>query len=226
MEKQGNQTDTKKAKKRFWRDYESIEKFNFIIAVFAVFSSVAAIGLYFVTRETLQVSQRAFVYSKEVFIVGDGGKPGQSPADKPALIVITWDNSGETPARHVVPNVNFCARPGELPKDFSYPSEPRNVRFFIAPKAQAQTTISLPTDVLNGVETFKQRLWVYGDITYQDVFGHWHKTEFASVYGGFVLKSDGGEIEKHIFNKTEQHNCADDDCPRTWGNGGDCSSPN
>ena len=38
MEKDG---DTQKTEKRFWIDYEAIEKFNFVIAVFAAVSSIA-----------------------------------------------------------------------------------------------------------------------------------------------------------------------------------------
>ena len=211
-----------KGPKRFWRDYEPIEKFNATIAIFTVVYSLVTVALYHVARETMTVSQRAFVFCKEALIVGDGNKPGEVSPDRPALLIVTTPNSGDTPARQVVTSLNFCARPGPLPENFSYPSpagEPDVGPGLVAPKTQSQTGTILPASTLRDIETARRKLFVYGDIKYLDIFNVWHKTEFCLVYGGMVLKDDG-TIDRHYFNSCAEHNCDDEDCPKEWGQPG------
>lgn len=193
-----------------------------ILALIAAIGSAAAAifgaAQAWVAYQTMQNSERAFMYAKEILIVGDGGKVGEPPADRPAIVAVTQPNSGDTPARHVVFNINFCARAGGLPNGFSYPPSPvKQPPLLVAPKGDAQATFTLPHATLIDVELGRKQLTVYGDVTYTDIFDVTHRTEYCYVYFGSVLKEDK-TIERHLFNSCNEHNCHDGDCPKQWGN--------
>jgi hypothetical protein len=125
--------------KRFWKDYEPIEKFNFVIALFTIAYAVTTVGLFCLTRETLQVEQRAFVYVKDKKLIRI------DPAHPPPLgttggISIDFDNSGATPARNVKHWVTACIKRGKLPNDFSFPEVPpsNEMTYLIPPRSESK----------------------------------------------------------------------------------------
>jgi hypothetical protein len=216
MDRINGEKKTKKAKKRFWIDYEASEKFSFVIAVFSVIYSLVTIGLYRVASRSMKVSERAFISIEDPFLVGDGGKPNVL-SGKPSWIVTNLKNSGQTPARNVSTNVNYCATGSELPSDFSFPPSPAfNPKMVIAPKSAGQTSFNLPDSVLMDIEAGKRNLFVYGTVSYEDIFGGLHRTEFCTKYRGFVLNTDG-TMDKFIWSACDRHNCYDDDCQESWG---------
>jgi hypothetical protein len=57
-------------KKKFWRDYESIEKMTFVMAVFSVIYSLITLGLYLISRQTMQEMQntnRPYIFTMPKF---------------------------------------------------------------------------------------------------------------------------------------------------------------
>jgi hypothetical protein len=181
---------------------------------------VANVGLYIVAKETLIYGAKAFVYGKEAFIAG-GRKQPYLPSSNPALVVVILENSGNTPARDAIVRTNACVKAGELPDDFSYPgySKPGEhiTKTLIAPKATPQTTVELPDNELGEVFAKTRNLFVWGTVTYSDIFGVVHKSEFCFRYNGFDLNWDNKTIHRTIFGPCDNHNCDDNNCPDKWG---------
>ena len=107
------------SKKRFWVDYEPIEKFNLLIAVSTTLYLVVTVLIYITAKQQLQISQRAFIYVDDPFLIGDGGMPGV-PSGKPAFLVANLHNSGDTPARRVTVDINYCVNDGAVPSNFAF----------------------------------------------------------------------------------------------------------
>jgi hypothetical protein len=195
-----------------WLDELTIQRIALGVAAFllAVTSYQACL-----TRTALHDSERAFVYMKDPFIVGDGIKDHSSLGRK-AFLVIDLPNSADTPARKVVVNTNYCATTSGLPDDFSYPPGTDEPPMMLPPKASGQTSFPVTEDLLLDIENSRKYLFVYGAVSYEDIFDEWHVTEFCSQYRGYVLNTDG-TLDKFIFAACKKHNCHDGDCQKYWG---------
>lgn len=203
MEKDG---DTQKTEKRFWIDYEAIEKFNFVIAVFAAVSSIATIGLYWIAKNTLDVSQRAFVFAAKADIVGDA--PDLKIALPPHAqigISVTFKNSGQTVSKHQTTTIGIFLNPsGGIPDGFSYPTNAPSQPILLAPQTETHLFQSISASQLADIKAGKELLFVYGTISYIDVFGNKHRTDYCFQYLGYSLKPNG-ELEEYLFFNGPAH---------------------
>jgi len=157
--------------------------------------------------KTLTYSERAFVYGKDAFVVGGGAKPDVPDLTRPAYVMITFANAGNTQARDMSIDVSSCIRSGELPDDFSYPSYAKEGQkktvTLIGPRSESQTLISVPDDALHEVHAGRRNLFVWGSVAYKDIFGANHASQFCFRYTSYTLKKDGsGVIEKTTFGPT------------------------
>jgi len=212
MDKEGSTGKTEQTKKHFWRDYDPITKFNFIIALFAIISSVATIGLYCIAKDTLIVSQRAFVYAEKANILGEAPDLKISrPANAKIGIDVVFKNSGQTLSKNQRSTMGTYFTTTGIPDDFKYPIELNSRPILLAPQAETQLLRPISETELANVKSGKQLLFVYGDVTYEDVFGKSHKTEYCFQLFGYSLKPTG-ELEEYIFYTGPTHNCADEDC--------------
>lgn len=220
------QENTNKPQKRFWRDWEPMEKFTLIIAVFTILYSIVTYGLYGVTKDTLIINKRAFLYCKEVNIIPNTTKDGKIDPAKSNNIAILWVNSGETPARKVIISVNYCFRKGELPNDFSYPGMTGQEQpiMMVSPKSEITSLFALPNSIFNNLEG--NSLFIYGEVSYIDVFNVSHKTQFCQKYvtTRFNMK-EAASPDKYMFSPCGKHDCCDDDCPKYYGSNSNCGSP-
>jgi hypothetical protein len=172
--KEGETGKTRIPKKRFWRDWEPMEKFTYVIAIFTVAYSVISLGMYLIAKETMVVSQRAFVYtetvdianSPHVKIAGLEGRP-----NSPISAVVTFKNSGQTPATDVSSTISVLFQLG-IPKDFGFPEPQGTESTFVAPQTESHDLEIIPADKLSDAEGGKTNLFVYGTISYKDVFGN------------------------------------------------------
>jgi hypothetical protein len=161
----------------FWKP--RVEVATFIFAV--VYASVAFMQ-WKDANSNFKVQQRAFVYVKEIFIVGDGELPTSHTKDKPAYITVTLENSGPTPARNETLELDFCGTTLELPADFAYPHlSNTNAPTLVAPKGTPQISVPITEDTLQDVEFGRTNLFVYGTARYQDIFGD--GTRLSSAIG-------------------------------------------
>ena len=212
---QANEAPADKPKKHFWSDWEPIAWFNFVIAVFAVVSALVSIGSLFVAKSTLTISQRAFVIAEDVAVnVGPPPEASTPPAKEPIVTInVNFKNTGQTWARNVTTSLNCYFVSGEtrLPANFTWPVQGRTRPTLLPPQHLTVGAEPISQSQLDTVTSRKQTLLVYGDVTYQDIFGKWYKTEYCFQFYNAVGKSHGTVAFQFFYCPT--HNCADEDCP-------------
>jgi hypothetical protein len=125
-------------------------------------------------------------------------------------------NNGNTPAH----KISYWARaeilPWPLPPEFAFPAAARTSQFaaVLAPRGNFTLNARVPEyakqdDVENikrGSGVFPKRLCVWGRVTYEDVFGVEHSTNFC--HGMYWLKLDNGQ-ESVWGHYAERHNDSD-----------------
>jgi len=190
------------------------------IAIFTVILAFATGFLYFATRDLVKGSDktarqqlRAYVYVQpgNVYLVSAGLKP------QPRIVV---RNSGQTFAKDVK-----CSYGAKVSSNLSVeesaalgPGTPEEGRFTLNPGVDHAIIKWMPdaitADEARSIKTLTGdvRLYVFGKIDYNDVFGDAHHTEFCFMYYGEMQNwpNNGGEG----FNSTqarycENHNDAD-----------------
>jgi hypothetical protein len=173
----------------------------------AIISANAARSAADTAKSALVNGQRAFVYAKPVVqrenLPGDTNPYG-------IQIIVTWTNSGESPARRMI--VNQSRKDEDIPENFIFPDSQQGwTPNTLAPKDTiSNTPISIPIEkfrVHNG--TVIMTLW--GWATYHDVFAP--KVEHLTEYCFKILSrtdSTGHMASQELSCK--KHNCADEDC--------------
>lgn len=152
------------------------------------------------SKATTQLDQRAWVSNETI--------SGRPELDKPFRIAIKIKNTGKTFAKKVKV-VTVCKTSGG-PPDFSAIERRENFDgilsvALLAPNGDAESTVNpskgakIPQADLDKIEAKPHRLFVFGQIDYQDIFGRSHWNKFCYVYAG--------EGVWHIY---DQHNDADD----------------
>jgi hypothetical protein len=196
-----------------------VEKLTLLSAVLVVvsgvvqsFQSVRAVRL---TKESLVSVQRAFVFSTPQAIA-QFGKDGQEIGK---TIFIQWENSGSTPTRNM--KVHFSQqRMVGIPPGFDFidrwdpGSDHINRSFFLGPKGNVvgaspvYVTANDPDLAFGSTE----HILLWGWAKYMDVFEDTdpHITEYCYEVVGIHQPSNQFTIG---FNRCEQHNCYDKECP-------------
>jgi len=192
-----------------------IESANGVIAIFTIIIAGIAILQSFIYSAQLsgaKIGQRAYGYAKTANIIA--GQPSQPlPQGAQRQVEVTFGNSGQTWARNVSTSVNFHLSSQGIPQDFAYPMEDHSPPVLLPPQGETELLKALSEDQFSDVTHGKLMLFVYGEITYQDVFGDHHRTEYMFQLGGMVKDSNTGQIKTYMFWQGPTHNCADDDCP-------------
>jgi hypothetical protein len=232
------QAEKQEPKKRFWRDYEPIEKFNLLLVIFTGIYSGISLGLYRtasgdlkIAKESMQQTERAYVFAigAEMKRTGSKLRAGQKLPEgyASAVFIVHSSNTGNTPARKAITIANSCVRDGALPNDFSYPNwvNASKEGFLLPPKSPVDNYITTTPETVDMIVDGHKTLFLWGVISYFDVFDLPHKTEFCFHYTGYSLDVKNDQIS-FSFEQCQRHNCADDDCPESWGNNSDRASCN
>jgi hypothetical protein len=90
----------------------------------------------------------------------------------------------------------------------------KHKRTFVGPKAAFESYIPIAPDLANRIMTFQTQLFVWGWITYDDIFGSHHRTEYCLRYKGYRKLPDNTVIWDS--EQCAAHNCADKDCGKKW----------
>lgn len=132
----------------------------------------------------------------------------------------TFINVGETPAVDPVIITNSALRDSKLPDNFDFPYTGAPKSTILGPKQSiAATGISITDQDLLAVQQGKKFFYLWGTITYRDVFDGTpvHRTDFATniaaVNGDPLKPADptnpkGTTVEIH-FGVMERHNRTD-----------------
>jgi len=158
------------------------------------------------------VSQRAFVYAKQADILGTQVSGGISrPPNAPILITVTFRNSGQTVARNAITSINSFLNKDGIPYGFAYPVGSQSRPAPIAPQSETKISKPISGNDLSDAESGKTLLFIYGEVSYDDVFGVRHKSEYCFQYFGYST-TPSGELNEFIFFTVPLHNCNDQDC--------------
>jgi hypothetical protein len=193
-------------KKRFWKDYEPIEKMTLVMAVFAVIYSIITFGLYLIANrqlEGLKKDQRPWVKALggQVNIAGNV-MPEKTPVLNIPLHIL---DIGKTPAKNI--RADFFI---ESVKNGNEPLLNKSSVLM-----QATTGIVFPLDIQDFPASYsllqgdwedwkegRSFLVIYGHITYKDIY----QTEHWTDYCQFSSPKAGGYTAK----KCTDYNSADD----------------
>lgn len=200
----------KKPKKRLWRDYEPIERFNLIIAIFTViYSLIESRRSLTFSRQALEYAQQAFVYMKEIQLAGGGSPQGSAQW----MVVGAFANSGLTQGRktNIWIEQKILPKGQSLSKDFPYPLDSPQAVSIVAPKSSGTVLQTIPSNVSQSVVDFDVRFFVYGTIRYCDIFNVPHITDFCDFLN---IRDTNPQTKKQLFDLSpcSEHNCADSDC--------------
>jgi hypothetical protein len=170
-----------------------------------------------INRAAMMISQRAYTY----FLPDPNIRPAtlKDTNEKGWLVIPVAENGGNTPAFNVLNHVNTNTDFQRLPDDFDYADgEVKHGVFLnIVPRPGAAIVIgphrstgtgglSVPETIIQKVNAGKAHVYFWGWLTYDDIFGCTHKTEFCSEV---VQRISEG---KFFISNCEKHNCADEDC--------------
>lgn len=181
----------------------------------------AAIQANKITRETLTSVQRAFI-----------SFAGVATAEKTVVennrtaaltLALPWLNEGATPTRRAEGRVNWIALPSGLPDKFAFadqgpPVQPR--QFYVAPKNLANGSEDVPIVFIAAAQKKQMRLFVYGWMTYHDIFVG-TPTRLNEFCGEIVnIKSSTEDISEPSAHITwdnpvtlcPEYNCNDEEC--------------
>ena len=165
--------------------------------------------------ETTRTTQRAFVTQSNVV---HGGKMTENGKWKNEILLVNWENSGNTPIWHGVLHTEPHELTSELPEGFDFSdtgNESRNI--YIGARDKAQTGVVMPVAYFDQAKTGKAHIFVWGWLRYRDIFfpkSPQHVHEFCVEL--MNVKPDptdptGTDIIWVTANCAE-HNCDDEDC--------------
>jgi hypothetical protein len=186
-----------------------------VYTVISIIQTTISQNIFTTTQDQFRVAQRAFISTKGVIIQGaEGIKLGVKPKGYPEIDVI-YENSGQTPASKVIVDFDYCVISGELPEKFNFQHIPESKVIVgeasVGPRLENSFFHKIPTDDLIDIQVLKKNLFVYGQISYSDIFKNSHKTQFCFRSNG-ILYDDAGIIRAYAFIHCKKHNCADEDC--------------
>lgn len=180
-----------------------------------------------VVERALTTGQRAFVFFKHV-------TPGRvvdtrTNAVKYWTVTPIFENSGETPTKHMVGRLNYDFFDEAPPEEFDFPDKPvvnewslKKTPNFLGPKSTGNIGGSIFIGAEKMIDLAKNKLSFYfwGSIDYNDVFPETprHRTEYCLqlVVEGDPSKAatDGIATFRLSTRYHHKHNAADDDCSR------------
>ena len=164
------------------RDSLRLERIGLYVAFFAM----AATGWQaYIARQQMRESLRAYVTVNTVNWVQATTAQERAPHII-SEVGAKFENSGGTPAFRIDANVSYTFQPGPLSKYFQYietlGGEEPNPRGHgvMPPHVPSDYVVGLePVESLNAVMHGETKLYVFGHVSYDDIFGDRHTTTFC-----------------------------------------------
>jgi hypothetical protein len=223
------------------RAWESItEHSNAIMAVFTILIfaattayTVIAILQWNAMRDSNEIN-RENVESVQRALVSFGGQVGHikrvsGKKITKLTLVMPWENTGVTPSMNGKSRGNWKTfeGPGGIPDNYTYPDQSaiKLTQFEISPKGYGNITADVPIEWIQAVKNGGFRMFVYGWITYDDIFSKAsngtrktpiHLSEFCDEITN--VKSIPDDVTNPDASITwelslcSEHNCTDERC--------------
>ncbi|MBZ5537768.1 MAG: hypothetical protein LAO31_17575 [Acidobacteriia bacterium] len=193
-----------------------------VIAISTCAYTVYAIRLYFIEQRVNEIAvgtQRAFVNFSST--LNGGGIVSQGKTVR-MVFEVGWENSGTTPTKVALGKANIQAWSTDLPRSFDYRDldDSRPSPAVIGPKATARIPVAIPIDDLIDVPRKGHHLFLWGWMSYRDIFEGTppRLTEFCAEITN--IRSDKEDMTdpaaRFLWNVVSScpgyHNCYDEDC--------------
>lgn len=159
-----------------------------------------------VAENALISGKRAYVFVKKITSTIESSDRMEG-LDKDWHITMFFENTGDTPTKDMIGDVNSDSFDDRIPDDFDYPDSMRDkIRLVIGPKQTIKHFISFPVYHVDHIFEQGKRIYVWGWVDYNDVFKDTlrHRTEFC-----FEMWKQGTGLG---FNICEKHNGSDEEC--------------
>jgi hypothetical protein len=195
-------------------------------AVFTAVLTVFTFLLFYVAYgadKAMKRSQRATVFVGGVSPVSTKILSKDNKTWESTRVGIQFSNGAATPPKNLRYKLNEQVLPGEIPLGYQFDdqdsSEPR--RILLGPGTSWPGFMSVPLDSFIAAKEGRQRLYLWGRVTYQDVFSDdLRLTEFCfeaiNVEVAIPLPDQPLDPRNGFHFEIApcaQHNCYDDDCP-------------
>jgi hypothetical protein len=187
--------------------------------------TAAATSASITARESLTSVQRAFVAFAGLVTLKKVTSEGKVAE---LTLVLPWINGGDTQTKGALSRVNFMYLPvnptlhqtGDLPSNFTFPDMGyvKARQFFISARGYANGTENVPLAVLEQAKKGQMRLYVWGWITYHDVFKGTPTRlsefcdEITDIKSSTADMADPTSTVTADVSLCEEHNCSDEEC--------------
>ena len=193
------------------------EKWGIVVAIFVLATSV---GQWIVFRQQLQIGNAASVSLTGMGVENFGGKAADG--DLYWLFIPKIENSGNTPTQHLVMRLgNEQILTGPVTDEGVWDNIWKNNKFSTIYYTSIGPHVTIPGyvlqitgDFLNDMIAGKTAAYFVGDITYDDVFGASHVTQFC-ISAQVPIRNYREPIDRTVqvaIAQCRAHNCMDDEC--------------
>lgn len=180
----------------------------------AIKSAEVAIQNTNIAKDALISSQKAFVFVKEISATRIPSSPVNADSWRVTAIL---ENTGGTPTKHLMMDINWKSFTGGLPDDFTFPDSNKNpFHAFIGPKGIIHSIhVDIPSALIEP-RIKREDIYVWGWVDYNDVFNDTprHRTEFCYKICYEIIKPGGIPEHYMSFQMHRKYNAADDECYR------------
>jgi hypothetical protein len=180
------------------------------VAMFTAMLALFTLGLIYVgwrqatwIKRTVDDSNRQHVISNRAFVFLENIEETSATAFRDhhsaatlvdVKVVPRWKNSGDTPTRNLVIQINSRLIVGDLPKGFEYDYTGTPFRTMIGPKANEwNSPVEFSNDDADTALNGRGHLYIWGRADYEDIFDGTPK-RFTEFCLRAQISSDGREI--------------------------------
>lgn len=157
---------------------DRIARYTLWLAILTGVLSLSTISLWWVTRRTANIAERALYTTERAFVFLNEFHPDWQTVTQdnvPRLVRFVikpqWMNSGNTPTRNGLIQVNWTIWEGDLPQGFGYEYAEPATPLFLGPRAtEWSAPIDIPNDVSIRASNGQTHIFVWGRIDYRDIF--------------------------------------------------------
>lgn len=178
-----------------------------------LFTAVAALAAAFqvwLSRQSLILTERAFVFIKEFNTY--------TFPDRPIIrIMPKWENTGKTPTENMINHVNWHYFEAEMPDGFGFPDlgDDETVPVLISPGGEVfSSNLDIGSNLIDAAKNGRGHIYIWGWAEYSDVFQGTirHRTEFCNEVEVTPIDGQPNQIRLQ-FKMYKKHNGADAQCP-------------
>jgi len=193
------------------------------LALYVLYGTLIATQRQVVTaEENFEQSRRAAIFETRVEMIKASPELlKEFPKDATAAIDTHFKNFGPTPATEVIEMSSPCLLKGDIPSNFSYRDlgELPHPKRLVPPQGEFIDGVPSRAEDIDAVTTYQASLFVWGTVTYTDVFKKSHFTAFCVKYEATGQIGSDSKSRVQEYEQCSDHNCVDENCPKNlhWG---------